>query len=193
MPLSLFFKPTCFLLVIIIVVISIPTVWSEYDSSTIWIPSDLYVISIPTCCCWSRALCPLLLSFSLSLSCSPSTPSCYFFHFLFVSLLPFLFASWVHRSWAWSRCDAGFCDLILMIFNFSGFDWFWWVLDFGGWVRGLIGVALGAGCRLIGVVLGLCYDFVILWFGWFFDVVVVILVGGCGACDMGGWIWWPAA
>ena len=29
---------------------------------------------------------------------------------------------------------------------------FEWVLDFGGWVRGLIGVALGVRCGLIKVV-----------------------------------------
>ena len=66
---------------------------------------------------------------------------------------------------------SGFYDLISVSFNVSGFDWFWWVLDFNGWVRGLIEVALGAGCGLIGVVLGLCCDFVILWFGWFFVFV----------------------
>ena len=23
--------------------------------------------------------------------------------------------------------------------------------------------------------------------------VVATMVGGCGGCDMGGWIWWPVA
>ena len=47
---------------------------------------------------------------------------------------------------------SGFCNLISVSFHFDGFDLFWWVLDFDGWVRGLIAVALGARCGLIGVV-----------------------------------------
>ena len=99
MPLPpLFSKPTFSLLIIIIAIISIPTVQSKYSSSTIRLPSDLYAISIPTCHRRSHALCPLLLSFSLSLSCSPSTLSYSFFHFLSAFLFPFLFASRVPGS-----------------------------------------------------------------------------------------------
>ena len=88
---------------------------------------------------------------------------------------------------------VGLCDGSVS-FNFSGFDWFWWFLDFGGWVCGLIGVALGAGCGLIRVVLGLCCDFVILLFEWFFDFMALdvevwffFFFFGCGD---GGWMWW---
>ena len=97
MPSLLFFKPTYSLFVIIIVVISIPIVRFEYSSSTIRLASDLCTLSIPTCRLRSRALCPLL-SFSLSLLCSQSTPSYSFFHFLFASLFPFLSASRFHGS-----------------------------------------------------------------------------------------------
>ena len=160
--------------------------------------------------------------------CSPSTPSYPFFHFLSTSLFPFLSESQVRGSWVWSGCDAGcgwaamvfvdrgslrwfvvglcghsvsgFCDLISVSFNFSGFDWFWWVLDFGGWVRGLIEVDLGVGCGLIevvqrygliGVVLGLV---VILWFFDFvaLDVEVFFFFLPTVVCDWGdgGWMWW---
>ena len=30
-----------------------------------------------------------------------------------------------------------------------------------------------------------------IWFFFFFFVAV--MVGGCGGCDMDGWIWWPTA
>ena len=87
----------------------------------------------------------LFLSFSLCLSVSPSLR---------------ILSSWilgVTRVWCsvWLGCGgflwvvgrgslwwfvvglcggsvSGFCDLISVSFNFSGFDWFWWVLDFDG-------------------------------------------------------------
>ena len=34
----------------------------------------------------------------------------------------------------------------------------------------------------------LCYC---LWLWWIW--LVAAMVGGCGGCDMGGWIWWPTA
>ena len=42
-------------------------------------------------------------------------------------------------------------------------------------------------------------DSLILWlwmWRFFFSLllfVVVAMVGGCGGCKMGGWIWWPVA
>ena len=111
----LFSKPTCSLLIIIITVISILIVRSEYGSSTIRLPSDFCAISIPTCRHRSRALHPLL-SFSLSLSCSSSTPSYSFFHFLFVFLFPFLSASQVHGSWVWLGCDVR-CGWVAVVFR----------------------------------------------------------------------------
>ena len=89
-------------------------------------------------------------SFLLFLSFSPH---------LYVSLSLCISSSWVlgvagMQCFVWLGCGAfswivvglcgglvsGFCDLILVSFNFSGFDWFWWVLNFDNWVRGLIGV-----------------------------------------------------
>ena len=122
---------------------------------------------------------------------------------LYVSLSLYISSLWVlgvagMQCLVWLGCGAfswivvglygglvsGFCVLILVSFNFSGFDWFWWVFDFGGWVRGLIGGGFGCwvwvdhggwemgwlwvwvdfgGWDLIFdfVILGLCCDFVI--------------------------------
>ena len=128
-------------------------------------PSLLLVLFV-TCRCRSRALRPLLLTLSFIFF----PPLCFPFslNLNFVGLgcgqdamLGVVGLQWFFMdrgSLRWfvvGLCGglvSGFCDLISVSFNFSGFDWFWWVLDFGGWVRGLIGVALGAGCGLIGVV-----------------------------------------
>ena len=212
MPPSLFSKPTFSLLIIIIAIISILTVWSEYSSSTIRLPSDLYAISIPTCHRRSHALCPLLLSFSLSISCSLSTPSYSFFHFLSASMFPFLSAFQVCGSWVWPGCNA-WCGWAVVLFHGSwsvsmvvwwvGFAfWYWWVLisvvliDFGGFLISMAGFMgwsgwFRDGCGLIKVVLGLCCDLndsLILWFfdsmalGFFIFFIFFMVAAMVGGC-----------
>ena len=223
MPPPLFSKPTCSILIIIIVVISIPIVGSNYRPIFELSPyphaaANLCIISIPTCYRRSRALRPLLLTLSFIFS----LPLCFLFslHLEFVGLrcgwdamLGVVGLQWffVDRASLWwyvvGLCDgsvSGFCILISVSFNFSGFDWFWWVLDFGGWVCGLIGVVQrwvwvdrsGFGSLLWFVDLDDFFDFVILWFGWFFDFVALDVEGFffffavvCG-CGDGGWMWW---
>ena len=62
----------------------------------IQLPSDLWAISISTC--RRQSLHYLHTHMPPPISCSPSTPSYSFFHFLSTSLFPFLSTSWVRGS-----------------------------------------------------------------------------------------------
>ena len=56
--------------------------------------------------------------------------------------------------------------------------------DFGGWVKTrLMGEDVGHFFFFSAVVCGCSRS------GWW---LVAAMVGGCGDCDMDGWIWWPA-
>ena len=110
------------------------------------------------------------------------------------------FAIW----YQWSLISVVLIDFGGFLISVAGFVgwlggfrcWVW--VDWGG-----LEIWVDQGC--FGSLLWFCDSLIwmILWFcgfgcgGFFFFpslllFVVAAMVGGCGGCEMGGWIWWPA-